>query len=102
MRNLFIYFALVLTQFLNAQIKQIGETDLSDFPSIKFKLHSRTFEKLNASDFTFSEVINGKENKIKTTLFSKKLQPTPRFNPPNKEVFKTHVNSLSKHTTLYI
>ena len=75
MRNLLIYFTLCLSQLLNAQIKQIGETDLSDFPSVKFKIHTRTFEKLNASDFTFSEEINGKE--IKINSYKLKLSNTP-------------------------
>ena len=93
MRSLLIYFALLLTQLMNAQIKQIGETDLSDYPSIKFKLHSRIFEKLNASDFTFSEVINGKENKINSSDL--KLSYTPSENKEKNKCVLIMIEALS-------
>jgi len=93
MRSLLIYFALLLTQLMNAQIKQIGETDLSDYPSIKFKLHSRTFEKLNASDFTFSEMINGKENKINSSDL--KLLYTPSENKEKNKCVLIMIEALS-------
>lgn len=71
MKKLINFLALLITLMLNAQVKSVGEIDISKYPSVKFKIQSRTYEKLDESNFSFSELINDKEKKINS--FSLKL-----------------------------
>jgi hypothetical protein len=71
MRELINFIALLTSLMLTAQIKSIGEIDVTNYPSVKFKIQTRTFENLNDSNFSFTELINSKEKSL--TSFSIKL-----------------------------
>ena len=78
---LILFFGIIQSIF--AQVNVIGDPLVTDFPNIEFTIHNRNPESVDASAFSFSELID--DQKIESDSFDiKQIKDTVDFSKENK------------------
>ena len=78
---LILFFGIIQSIF--AQVNVIGDPLVTDFPNIEFTIHSRNPVVVDASAFSFSELIN--DQQIESDSFdTKPIKDTVDFSKENK------------------
>ena len=68
--SIIVYFLVLFSLIANAQVKVVGEVNVTGFPSLNFEINNRNPEFKGVDSYSFSQLLSGRETLIDSISFT--------------------------------